>query len=303
VVIKVAFTKLKMFIKTGKTSPYVIAKELLLNNEGLGEIKELISRMEEKEKESLVQEVWDKISEDTQKTLVSLVYSENWEKLLKIYWDLDEEGQIRTLEILGFIPKRDVVNFLLDQLKNKKEVISLTAGAALKNQPPDLTLEPMLEALMQPEQWLPSRVYLVLREQREEILPFLLAKVNELSPQVQQVVVQILGEIGDDSCLPVLEKLAKSPDQFLRKRVGEALGQLRLKSSWPILVRLLNDPYWPVRLHAVETLAELGVDKALPILEERKLVEKDPLILECIQEAIEKIEDAKIPITVNWVRK
>lgn len=295
--------KIVSFLQTGKINAYQLLQSYFLEDKDIPRVEELFLELTEKEKEIFVSEVWDKISESKQKTLVSILYLENWQKLINEYPDLKEQKQLKIIEILGYIPKKEVIDFLMAEMKNKKESIRLTASTALKKQDPALTLEPMLLALTKPDEWLPSRVYEVLKEAGSGLVPVILNMIQDADIKAQQVMVQLLGELGDATCLPILEKFASSPDKNLRKVVVEALKELKLKESWAILVRLMEDNEWQIRMQAVETIGLLGISEAISLLEQRKKVEQDSLVQECIDEALEKIEEASLPVTISWVRQ
>jgi len=296
-------TRLKGFLKTGKINTYDLLKMYLCEKQDITEIVQPLQQLSELEKDNLVNEVWDKISEKKQEKLAAVLYLENWNRLINNYGNLKEEKQIRTLEILGFIPHNDVVDFLIEQMKSKKESIRLTASSALKKQDPSLTMEPMLLALTRPDQWLPSRVFEILNGVGPQLTKSLIELINRVNIEVQQVIVQILGEIGDVSCLPVLERFAQSPERNLRKRAAEALKQLALKDSWPILVKLMEDTEWQTRMQAAQALGILGIPEAIPLLKQRKCLEKEQIVKECIEEALEQIEEVTLPTAVSWVRE
>lgn len=297
-------TRVKTFLKTGKINTYAQLKKYLLEEKKDNiDISQALARLSFKEREELLSEVWDSISNHKKKILVSHLYLDNWNKLIDRYDELKEDEQVKTLEILGYISHPDLINFLLEQMKSKKESIRLTASTALKNQDPQLILEPILLALTQPDQWLPSRVFEVLTCIGPDLNKHLIEMVDKVDVQVQEIIVQVLGEIGDKSCLAVFEKLAKISEGNLRKRIAEALRELKIRQSWPILIKLMDENEWQTRMLAVQALGQLGIAETIPLLEQRKNLETDPIVKECIIDAISQIEEVSLPVAVSWVRE
>lgn len=246
---------------------------------------------------------WDNLKEEEQKQLVQQIYLENWQELIYNYSNNNEQEKIKIIEMLAYIPQKEVVDFLIREMKSTTEIISLSASSSLRKQDKDLTLEPMLYALTQPDQWLPSRVLDVLKDMGGSLIEPLLKMIKTCDPQVQSVLVQVLGEMGDRRCLEVFIDLAKTPDDTLRLRIVEALKSLALEESFFILVDLVQDDLWQIRMHAVEALANLKVEEAERVLRSRQAVEEDSIVLEYLDEYLEKIQEDSTPEIISWVRE
>ncbi|NLT93999.1 MAG: HEAT repeat domain-containing protein [Clostridia bacterium] len=149
----------KNFLKTGKVNGYEQAKNLLLGEGKEEEIASFLDFLPREEQEKLFTECWTQLSEPKKRILVNSIYRNDWQALTKDYDELTELEQIKRLELLGYISVPDVIDFLLEKMKSKKEAIRLSACGALKKQEPELILEPILKALTQPDEWLPSRVF------------------------------------------------------------------------------------------------------------------------------------------------
>ncbi|SMB87676.1 HEAT repeat-containing protein [Desulfonispora thiosulfatigenes DSM 11270] len=255
------------------------------------------------ENNNLLEVNWDNLKEEQQKQMVMEVYLENWRDLIYKYNQYDEKEKIKIIEMLAYIPHKEVVDFLINEMKSTSETIRLSASCSLRKQDTSLTLEPMLYALTQPNQWLPSRVLDVLKGMGSSLIDPLLEMIKNCDPQVQSVLVQILGEIGDKRCLGVFTELAKSTDDTLRLRIVEALKVLALKESFFILTNLAQDDKWQIRMHAVEALGNLELDEVEKVLRQRLKVEDDSIVLEYIQEFIEKINQDSMPEIISWVRE
>lgn len=296
-------TRLKGFFKHGKLQPYDILKQELLGQGDEAQISACLNLLSSEEKEKIVDEVWDKLNPHLQELLALNIYSENWQELTKDFYNLQELEQVRIVEIVGYLATEETIPFLVNQLKSKRESISLTAMTALKRQKAELTLKPMLKALTEPDQWLPARIIEVLRGMKKNELTEELIKLYDNYPQIQPTLIEILGDLGDEQSLPLLEKLIDAPDPALRKKVVEALKNLKLSSSGPLLIKLINDEKWPIRMVAIQTLELLKEERALSYLQERLAIEENPLVKDLLEEAIDKISELEEPQIINWVRQ
>lgn len=295
--------RLRGFLKHGKVQPYDIVVKELLGQGDEGQIIPCLNLLSPEEKDELIEAFWDKLNPRLQELLALNIYSGNWQEITRDFQSLRELQQVRVVEIVGYLDTGETVPFLVEQLKSKRESISLTAMTALKQQQVDLTLKPMLQALTEPEQWLPARVIEVLRGMEKKELISELIKLYNNYPQIQPTLIEIFGDLGDEQCLPLLEKLIDAPDFILRKKVAEALKELRLKESWPLLVKFINDEKWPIRIVAIQTLELLKEERSLNYLQERLIIEENPLVRDVLTEAIDKINEIEEPQIISWVRE
>jgi HEAT repeat protein len=296
-------TRVKNFLKTGKVNPYEQVKNLLLENIGENELESAVLSLAQEEREQLLKECWESLTDTNKQIIVKSIYQTNWKKLIIDYSELKEAEQIKRLELLGYISNPEVISFLLEEMKSKREGIRLSACGALKRQDPELVLEPILKALTQPDQWLPSRVFEILQGLGSDLDQQLLRVIEGREERVQEVIIQILGEIGNSSCIPVFEKLYPRAGPLLRQRMAEALEKLKCPESWPLLVKLLDDERWQTRMQSVKTLGQLGQNRLLPYLENRLKVEEDQLVRECIDDAIALLEESSFQIVKSWIRQ
>ncbi|KJS20036.1 MAG: hypothetical protein VR72_16485 [Clostridiaceae bacterium BRH_c20a] len=296
-------TRVKGFLRTGKLNIYDQLKETLLEEGQDDTILDSLDKLSFEQKELLINDCWVKLSNDRKRLIAYNIYLDKWTGLVVNFAELRDIEKVKRLEILGFISCKEVVAFLLEQMKSKKEEIRLTACGALKRQDPQFLLGPILHALTQPDQWLPSRVFEILRAIGPGLEEQLLLIFDSSEESAQGVIIQILGEIGSRSCLPLLEKSLGSANSDLRFRIAEALEKLCLQESWTLLVKLLKDERWQTRLMAAKAFGQVGKYETRSFLQDRKNIEQDPLVLECIDDALELIEEKSLQVVINWVRE
>lgn len=297
-------TRLKNFLKTGKINTYEQVKGLFLDRDSRdGDLQKALENLTKEEQEQILDECWSILAPNQKKMIVNSLYHDKWDPLILDYVQLPELEKIKRLELLSYISCQEVVSFLLAEMKSKREGIRLTACAALKRQDPLLVFEPMLEALLQPEEWLPSRVFEILKSLGPGLDSKLLEIIENVDEKVQEVIVQIIGEIGDKSCVSNFEKIFPTAGGQLRLRMAEALEKLKCKESWPLLVKLLEEDRWQTRMLAAKTLGQIGEEKAIPLLKTKIKFEEDPLVRECISDALATLEEGPILMVSNWVRE
>lgn len=88
-----------------------------------------------------------------------------------------------------------------------------------------LVVEPMLDALTKPENFLASRIYDVLQALGPKLVPVILQKINSADANGKMVMVQLLGSFGDSSVIPVLTDLLNTGKLPAEKNDGG--------SHWP----------------------------------------------------------------------
>lgn len=126
------------------------------------------------------------------------------------------------------------------------------------------------------------------------------ALVEELScsdHDVRKFVLDILGEIGDDSCVPAMIGALADPDNNVRAAAAENLGKLRAAEATPALLDALAIPDLLLRFATLEALGQievpLPVERLLPLAEER-------LLRKALFDCLGRLGDADaIPTLVN----
>lgn len=105
------------------------------------------------------------------------------------------------------------------------------------------------------------------------------AGTDKASQQVNQANTRIataLGALGDPAAVPVLRRLAKSHDNFVRIAAIESLGQLKAKDAVDDLLAIADEPDSPALIvkKCVVALGQIGDPKALPLFERLLVIEK-----------------------------
>lgn len=106
-------------------------------------------------------------------------------------------------------------------------------------------------------------------------LPFLLDELHCNDHDVRKFVVDILGEIGDDSCVTALIARLNDGDENVRAAAAENLGKLRSRAAIPFLLDALNGSDLLLRFTVLEALAQIGrtveLQRLLPLWDEKLL--------------------------------
>lgn len=89
-------------------------------------------------------------------------------------------------------------------------------------------------------------------------LPFLLEELNCGDHDVRKFVLDILGEIADESTIPVVMSKLTDPDENVCAAAAENLGKLRATEAVPALLDALSLPHLLLRFSALEALSLIG---------------------------------------------
>ncbi|MBV8429670.1 MAG: HEAT repeat domain-containing protein, partial [Solirubrobacterales bacterium] len=86
-------------------------------------------------------------------------------------------------------------------------------------------------------------------------------RADSENPRVRYWVAYLLGSLADPRSAPVVEQLARDPDEDVRANAAESLA------SFPnpgLLLALLTDESWVVRSHAAKAAGAAGLDALAP---------------------------------------
>lgn len=280
-----------------------VASQWIMRRDQLPEYRFAIELMSQADREEMFWLYWDDLDSFAQRDLARATFQEYWFKLIADYGDLTVRQKGQALEALGYIHDPNVVNFLVQELRRDNESLRLAAAGALKKQDPVLVIEPMLDALTKPENFLASRIYDVLQALGPKLVPVILQKLDGADPSGKMVMVQLLGSFGDSSVLPVLTDLLDTQNYLLKKMTVEAIGQLQGQEVGPILAGLLKDENWQIRLLAAEAIGRGRHHQACPALREAFCQEPDGLVKEIMEEILCALDDDNETITYLWSRR
>lgn len=279
------------------------ACQWIMRREQLPEYRFALEMMGQEEKERVFWDNWKELDEFAQRDLVKITFGQQWDRLLQQYSSLPQASKVQVLEALGYIHCPEVVQFLMGELCRQDDSLRLAAAGALQRQEPVLIIEPMLEALDQPEQFLASRIYGILMGLGPKLVPVILQKIPSAGLNGQIMMVQLLGAFGDSSVLDVLEQAASSEDYLLKKVAAESLIHLGVETTWPILQKLLQDENWQIRLMVTEGLKRGNITAACPALREALCRETDPLVRESMEEVLYALDAAIEDDAIIWSRR
>lgn len=280
-----------------------VAKQWILRRDQLPEYRFAIELMSQEEREEIFWHSWDELDSFAQRDLARATFQDYWFRLLADYSDLPLRQKGQALEALGYIHNPNVVNFLVQEMRRDDESLRLAAAGALKKQDPVLIIEPMLEALNKPENFLASRIHDVLQALGPKLVPVILQKIEQADINGKIVMVQLLGAFGDSSVIPALTELLDTQNYLLKKMTVEAIGQIQGEEVCPVLMKLLQDENWQIRLLAAEAIGRGRYYQACPALREAFYREPDGLVKEIIEEILCTLDDSNETITYLWSRR
>ncbi len=89
-------------------------------------------------------------------------------------------------------------------------------------------------------------------------IPFLLEEINCADHDVRKFVLDILGEIADESTVPAMIDKLSDPDENVRAAAAENLGKLRARSAVAPLMTALQSENLLFRFTILEALSQIG---------------------------------------------
>ncbi|HDI45897.1 MAG TPA: HEAT repeat domain-containing protein, partial [Candidatus Omnitrophica bacterium] len=108
--------------------------------------------------------------------------------------------------------------------------------------------------------------FLMLKEKEvynDVLVDFLIPFLNDPNWQVRDIVVEILGKIGDARAVEPLSKMIDDPSVSVRCKVIEALGKINSPEVVAPLISALNNEYGEVVFKAVEALKKISTPLAI----------------------------------------
>lgn len=280
-----------------------VANQWIMRRDQLPEYRFAIELMSQADREEIFWQYWDDLDSFAQRDLARATFQEYWFKLIADYSDLTLREKAQALEALGYIHNPNVVTFLVQEMRREDESLRLAAAGALKKQDPLLVIEPMLDALTRPENFLASRIHDVLQSLGPKLVPVILQKIDKADMNGKMVMVQLLGAFGDSSVIPTLTALLETKNYLLKKMTVEAIGQIQGQEVCPILMNLLKDENWQIRLLSAEAIGRGRYYQACPALREAFYQEQDGLVKEIMEEILCTLDDSNESITYLWNRR
>lgn len=117
-------------------------------------------------------------------------------------------------------------------------------------------------------------------------VPYLVEELTCPDHDVRKFALDILGEIGDDSCLNSIIESLNDPDLNVRAAAAENLGKIGAQEAVPALLKAMEEDDLWFRFTILEALgqigAEISIEKLLPFL-------KDALLRKALYDCLGKV--------------
>jgi hypothetical protein len=171
-------------------------------------------------------------------------------------------------QLIDFWENEGYIQYWINALGSKSESEQVTAVDFLIKIKDKRTITPLINALSNPDKYVPARVGEVLMSFGEEAVEQMISCLPDLPEETKCMIISILGEIGNEKSLPALVKESAGPYAEVRTGVAAALGEIGNPGADDCLILLLKDPEWKVRANAAKALGKVGSSKAIPALKE-----------------------------------
>ncbi len=180
----------------------------------------------------------------------------------------DDSLRAQAVRALIQIKSNDAAKLLRNAIKDKSELVRTEAarGFGLRRDPDGQRV--LVRALDDVSPRVRAAAFDSLLSYGQPATPVLLEKLLRADVVTRVLVLQLLGEIGDDRALgPISERLASKRLEE-RATAAAALGSLGLSGGIPPLRLALDDPDKRVRQQAINALSFIGGREAVAILEQ-----------------------------------
>lgn len=143
-------------------------------------------------------------------------------------------------------------------LENSESRVRHSAAEALgKTGGPEIVL-PLIKAISDENGWVLQTASDGLVANGEISVAPLLEALENSKPQLQRIIMEILGKIGMDSYLDKLISFLESPHNEVREAAAEAIGNYKNPAAASKLASILEDSVPEVRRAAVSSLGRIG---------------------------------------------
>ncbi|MDD2496677.1 MAG: HEAT repeat domain-containing protein [Desulfitobacteriaceae bacterium] len=170
-------------------------------------------------------------------------------------------------ELVDFWESQGFIKDYLSDLGTKDEGKRAEAARILISLKEKRIIPLLVDALSQPEKYLPARVAEVLAAFGTDTVDYLSGMLFDLPDKTKSLAIDILQEIADDrAVVPLIKELAaESPE--IRQKAVSALGEIGNPKALENLINLMGDVEWKVRSMTARALGQLGCPEAIPVLQ------------------------------------
>ncbi len=190
--------------------------------------------------------------------------------------DNNDSVKKAALNSLGQFDDPRVLDLNIKLLKNKTSSVKVAAIQNIQKSPDIRAVEPLVLLLNDSHWSVASNAAVALGVIRDKrAVEPLISTLNDVfdkkqkkigDVQLQKVVIETLGRLGDKRAVPALIKALD--DERLIITAIKSLGLLKDKQAVPDLMKFLNDEKVPVRQEALLALGEIGDPSALGAMKE-----------------------------------
>lgn len=251
--------------KQKKDGEYIKLLKKYLNKGKIDEIELIIDRLEALSEENR-REVRDFLKENGFQ-----------ERLAALLADRDYRVRVRAVGRLALIGGPGTAEVVFEAMADKNEEVRMAAAEAIRVLNDPSIIPDLINALKQPNKWLPARIAETLLYFGSQAIPAMIKALEKEEPIVRAYLIEILGEIDDPGILFPLAACLKDSDSQVRLQALRALGKSGEKGTEEILIRALEDPEPKVQIQALRSLVSKGSPAAAGTVG-KKLASSEPKV-------------------------
>ncbi len=263
--------------------------------------KDLADLLETSKNEKLKETIVAFFKEEKKDNAVDFVFDE-----IQNNYSLSNETIIKYINYISDFGNDEITDYLITLINHDYEPLANAAIEAVGDSGKSSYGKVLLELLTDPDTTDSKKIHIInalgklkYRKAVEEISKFLEKDYTD-NRSLKWKACTALGEIGDESSLPVLERIFSENDPYLRKYAIEALGYFPDKKTEDIIIQGLRDSSWRVRVSAADSLGRMKSKKAVPILIYK--AGKDPDVKNVRNHAIESLAEIGTHEALEYLR-
>jgi HEAT repeat protein len=166
---------------------------------------------------------------------------------------------------------------LVDFLEDENENVRISAIEAIKNIGSNEGVEPLLQALADPNHWIRVKIVETLGIIGNKNLTNILSQFlqGEENEKVKATIIKVLGKLGGEEMVPIIVSYLSDKKERIRANAVEALGKIGNLNLSSKLSKLLKDKNHRVKANAAEALWKFGDEVGFETLKEMFFSEDD----------------------------
>ena len=203
--------------------------------------------------------------------------------------DSDPAVRAEAARTLSGVEAEEATRLLRSALRDRAPAVRMEAARGLGLRGGPEVIEPLVRTLEDGEAEVRTAAYDALAQLGQPATLTLIERLPKAEETTRVLMLQLLGEIGDDRALDAAAAHTASGPPAERAAAAAALGSLGFSAGLPALERLLSEPDTRLRTVAIGSIARIGGMESVGLLERYGGREPDPDLRRQAADAVDQI--------------